>query len=188
MNLGHILLAISVLWIGSEIILNLSKRSQPKDEKADKSSLRVIWITTIISITAGLRLRYQPMGYFGQGSRIFIIAGLILIVGGIIIRWAAIFSLKRQFTVDVSIINDHRMVTTGIYRFVRHPSYSGALLSFLGLGLCFSNYLVLLVIFVPTFFAFLYRIRVEEKALAGAFGQEYLDYSKATKRLVPWIF
>ena len=75
-----------------------------------------------------------------------------------------------------------------MYRFVRHPAYTGSLLSFLGLGLAFNNWLSLGLIFIPVLAAFLYRIKVEEKVLRGAFGRDYESYSAETARLIPWIF
>ena len=105
-----------------------------------------------------------------------------------VVRWLAIISLKHQFTVDISITRNHQLVTKGIYRFVRHPAYAGSLLSFFGLGLFFANYLSILIIFIPICAAFLYRIRVEEKALLDNFGEEYANYCASTKRLIPEIF
>jgi len=179
---------LSILWIGSEIILARTKHSQPTDAQFDKSSLRILWVTIAIAVNLGILLSFQHIGYYGNGSRIFPIAGLVFIVCGLFVRWLAIFSLKRQFTVDVAITEDHRIMRKGIYRFVRHPAYAGSLLSFFGLGLCFSNYLTMLIIFVPICAAFLYRIRIEEEALIHAFGSEYLDYCASTKRLIPGIF
>jgi protein-S-isoprenylcysteine O-methyltransferase Ste14 len=75
-----------------------------------------------------------------------------------------------------------------MYRFVRHPAYAGSLLSFLGLALCFSNYLTMLIVFIPVCLAFLNRIHIEENAFIDAFGNEYLDYCASTKRLIPGIF
>jgi len=106
----------------------------------------------------------------------------------LIIRWMAILTLKKYFTVNVSILKDHRIIDKGVYKFIRHPAYAGSLLSFLGLGLSFSNWLSTLVIFIPILIAFIYRIRVEEKALIQAFGDEYLNYSKTTKRLIPKLY
>jgi len=188
MNLGLIMITVSILWIGSEIILARTKHSQSTDMRCDKSSLRILWITIAFAVNVGILFSFQRIGHFGNGSRIFPIAGLILIVCGLLVRWLAIFSLKGQFTVDVSIIKDHRIVRKGIYRFVRHPAYAGSLLSFLGLALCFSNYLSMLIIFVPICLAFLYRIHIEEGALIDTFGSEYLDYCASTKRLIPGIF
>jgi protein-S-isoprenylcysteine O-methyltransferase Ste14 len=188
MNFGIIIITVSILWVGSEIILARMKHSQSTDKQFDKSSLRVLWITISIAVTSGIVLGFQHIGYFGNGSRIFPIAGLILIVCGLFIRWVAIISLKRQFTVDVSITKDHHIIRKGIYRFVRHPAYSGSLLSFFGLGLCFANYLTMLIIFLPICSAFLYRIRIEEKVLIDNFGDEYINYCASTKRLIPGIF
>jgi protein-S-isoprenylcysteine O-methyltransferase Ste14 len=188
MNMRFLIIAVSILWVGSEIILARTKHSQSTDTQFDKSSLRILWVTIAIAVNLGILLSFQHIGYYGNGSRIFPIAGLVLIVCGLFVRWLAIFSLKRQFTVDVSIIKDHRIMRKGIHRFVRHPAYAGSLLSFLGLGLCFSNYLTMVIIFVPVCIAFLYRIRIEEEALIHAFGSEYLDYCASTKRLIPGIF
>ena len=121
-------------------------------------------------------------------SAVIACGGLVLIVLGLALRWIAILSLGRMFTVDVAIVRGHHLVTTGIYQRVRHPSYSGALLSFLGLGLTFSNYLSALVIFVPICVAFLYRIHIEEQTLTAAFGDEYRNYRVATKRLIPGVY
>jgi protein-S-isoprenylcysteine O-methyltransferase Ste14 len=188
MNLGIIMITVSILWVGLEIILARTKRSQSTDMRFDKSSLRLLWITIALSVNSGVFLSFQSIGYFGNGSRIFPIVGLILIVCGLFIRWIAIFSLKHQFTVDVSITKDHRIIRKGIYRFVRHPAYAGSLLSFFGLGLFFADYLTMLMIFLPICLAFLYRIHVEEKALINNFGDKYINYYASTKRLIPGIF
>jgi protein-S-isoprenylcysteine O-methyltransferase Ste14 len=188
MIFGDIIITVSALWIGSEIILARTKRSQSTDRRFDKSSLRLLWITIALSVNIGILLSFQRIGYFGNGSRIFPIAGLILIACGLFVRWIAIISLKHQFTVDISITRNHQLVTKGIYRFVRHPAYAGSLLSFFGLGLFFSNSLSMLIIFLPICAAFLYRIRVEEKALLDNFGEEYVNYCASTYRLIPGIF
>jgi protein-S-isoprenylcysteine O-methyltransferase Ste14 len=188
MDLRIIVIIVSILWVGSEIILARTKRSQSTDLRFDKSSLRVLWVTIAIGVNLGILLSFQRIGYFGNGSRIFPIAGLILIVCGLVVRWIAIVSLKHQFTVDVSITKDHRIIRKGIYRFVRHPAYAGSLLSFFGLALFFANYLTMLIMFLPICSAFLYRIRVEERALIDNFGDEYVNYCASTKRLIPGIF
>ena len=164
------------------------KHSQPRDAQFDKFSIRRLWITILVSVLLGVLVGVQRIGYVEPGSRILPIAGITLIICGLSVRWFAIFSLKQQFTVDVSIRKSHRMVKEGIYRFVRHPAYAGSLLSFLGLGVYFSNYLSIVIIFVPIWMAFLHRVRIEEEALIHAFGSEYLDYRASTKRFIPGIF
>jgi protein-S-isoprenylcysteine O-methyltransferase Ste14 len=188
MNSDFILIVVSILWLGSEIILARVKHSKATDAPFDKFSIRILWITILASIFLGVLARGQRIGHIEYGSSILQLAGLVFIISGLFVRWIAILSLKHQFTVDVSIRKDHRIIKEGIYRFVRHPSYSGSLLSFLGLGLCFSNYLSLIVVFVPICSAFLYRIGIEEKVLIQAFGSEYNDYCASTKRLIPGVY
>jgi protein-S-isoprenylcysteine O-methyltransferase Ste14 len=158
------------------------------DAQFDRFSIRKLWITIFISVNLGVLIGLQRIGHFEPGSRIFPIAGITLIVCGLVVRWFAILSLKHQFTVDVSIRKNHRMIKEGLYRFVRHPAYAGSLLSFLGLGLYFSNCLSLLIIIVPICVAFLHRVQIEEEVLIHAFGREYLDYCASTKRFIPGIF
>jgi len=183
-----IIIGLSVLWLGSEIGLSRLKRAAATDRRVDRSSFRLLWVVILLAVTVGVLIGLQRVGRFGGGSGRLPVAGIILIIGGLLIRWLAIFSLRRQFTVDVAISPDHRLITAGIYHYLRHPAYAGSLLSFLGLGLLFSNYLSVLTIFVPICSAFLYRIHVEEKALIEAFGADYLDYCASTKRLIPGIF
>ncbi|WP_346983633.1 isoprenylcysteine carboxylmethyltransferase family protein [Chryseobacterium sp. POE27] len=107
-------------------------------------------------------------------------AGCIWI--GIILRFIIIKSLGKYFTVDVTIRQDHKIKKEGFYKYVRHPSYTFSLLTSLGLGLYLNNWLSLVLALVPTFVAFSYRIKVEEKALIEEFGEEYLEYRRNTKK------
>jgi protein-S-isoprenylcysteine O-methyltransferase Ste14 len=188
MDLNIIIVIVSILWVGSEISLAIIKRSLSGDKGFDKSSLRVLWLTISVTVSLGIILGFQSIGYFGNGSKIFSITGLLFIACGLLVRWTAIYRLKHHFTVDVSIAKDHRIIRNGIYRYVRHPAYAGSLLSFFGLGLYFANYISMLIIFVPVCIAFLYRIHVEEKVLSDNFGEEYTKYCASTKRLIPGIY
>jgi protein-S-isoprenylcysteine O-methyltransferase Ste14 len=183
-----VLIIVSLFWLGSEIVLSRTKHSQSTDRHNDNSSLRILWITITVCVTVGIVLRFRQTGNFGGDPLFYQIAGIMLIIFGLIVRWVAIFSLKQHFTVDVAVTKDHRIINAGIYRFVRHPSYSGSLLSFYGLGLFTAHYFNFLIIVLPVTAAFLYRIHVEEKMLVGTFGDEYIRYSKSVKRLIPGIY
>lgn len=188
MNLGPIIWVVSLTWLVSEIVLSRVKHSDAKKSKLDASSLRILWTTIAVSISAGVFLGLRRIGFVETGSYFISLCGLSLIVIGLIVRWIAILTLRRYFTVDVSIVSDHRIVRHGIYRLVRHPSYTGSLLSFLGVGICFSCWPSALVVFLPILVAFIYRIRVEEKALVTFLGDEYVQYSASTKRLIPGVY
>jgi len=180
--------AISVVWLASEIILARFKHSGQSGSGHDKSSLRVLWTVITVSIFAGVFLAGSGVGFVATGAGVIQMFGIVLILAGLVIRWAAILTLRKYFTVDVVIMNDHKIVMTGLYRHIRHPAYLGSLLSFLGLAISFSNWLTALVIFMPITGAFLYRIHVEEKALGEFLGDDYRQYRSSTKRLIPGIY
>jgi protein-S-isoprenylcysteine O-methyltransferase Ste14 len=101
---------------------------------------------------------------------------------------SAIRTLGKYFTGIVLIREDHRLIRSGLYKHIRHPAYTGALLAHLGLGLSFSNWFSLGLSTVPYFVAALYRMHVEDQALHAAFGKQYLEYSSTTKRLIPKLY
>jgi protein-S-isoprenylcysteine O-methyltransferase Ste14 len=100
----------------------------------------------------------------------------------------AIFTLRRWFSMNVAIRADQRVHRTGLYRFVRHPSYLGMALGLLAIGLHSRNWACLALILVLPTLAMLYRIHVEESALREALGEEYAAYSRVTKRLIPGVY
>ena len=116
------MIIVSFLWLGSEITLTRVKQSQPMDAQFDSFSICKLWITIFVSVNLGVLIGIQQIGHFESGARIFPIAGITLIVCGLFVRWFTVFSLKHQFTVDVSIRKNHRIIKEGIYRFVRHPA------------------------------------------------------------------
>ncbi len=118
----------------------------------------------------------------------FYLFGFLLFLGGLILRWYSIGYLGRYFTIDVSISAEHKLIDSGPYRCIRHPTYTGALLAFLGLGFCFGNWLSILFLTVPIIAAFLWRIWIEERALTDALGENYRAYIERTKRLIPFVY
>ena len=116
------------------------------------------------------------------------LTSVIVFALGTALRWWAVVHLGRFFTVDVTVASDHRVVDSGPYRAMRHPSYTGVLMQFVGWALSLGNAFALPVVVVPIFLALAYRIRVEEAALRGALGEEYSAYCRRTRRLVPGIY
>jgi len=136
----------------------------------------------------GMILGFAGIGSIQTGKSLMAPLGLSLLVAGVAIRWTAIHTLGKYFTGTVVIRDDHRLIRAGLYKHLRHPAYTGALVAHLGLGLSFANWFSLALSFVPYVVAAGYRIRVEEQALTEAFGEEYLDYSRNTKRLIPKLY
>jgi protein-S-isoprenylcysteine O-methyltransferase len=179
---------LGVVYGLSEIALSIFKRSRASAARADSNSLRVLWITILASVaTAVIAAARVPAAHSRLLEYLYPL-GLVLFVLGLALRWWSIVHLGRFFTVDVAIAADHHVVDTGPYRFVRHPSYAGAVLAFAGYGVCVGNWLSLLILTVPIAFAFVRRIQVEETALNASLGEAYREYSGRTRRLVPLIY
>lgn len=104
--------------------------------------------------------------------------GLLLMATGMGLRFRAIQVLAQFFTVDVGIREDHTLIHHAPYRWLRHPSYTGALMTFLGFALALGNIWSLLALMLPVTAAFLCRIRIEERVLAEAFPDQYPDYAR----------
>jgi protein-S-isoprenylcysteine O-methyltransferase len=181
-----LLLALSAVWVGGEYYLRWWRRPPAGTEKRDAGTFTVVNLTIYAAVGLGVWAGQANIGHLRSAALAWL--GLVLIAAGIAIRWTAIFTLKRFFTVQVAIHADHELIQRGLYRVLRHPSYSGALLSLVGLGLAMASWVALLLIVVPIGLALLYRIRVEERALSEAFGDRYAEYCRRTKRLVPWIY
>jgi protein-S-isoprenylcysteine O-methyltransferase len=172
----------------SEAGLGILKRSRNDSVDADRNSLRFLWITILLSVTTGILAADRlPGAAIGGGAPLFGVS-CALFAAGLVLRWYSIFYLGRFFTVNVAIHSRHEIIDTGPYRHIRHPSYSGALLAFLGLALSLDNWASLALIMLPVLMAFRRRIRIEERALANGLGQPYTNYMQRTKRLIPGVY
>ncbi len=183
-----VVIYFSIVFFLSEIILAITKHSQKKmvKNRKDKNSLTLFWITIPVSITIGFfAAKYQAWSILNVQIAWF---GLSLFITGLVIRWLSILQLKKEFTVDVSITKNHKLKTDGMYKNVRHPSYSGLLLTVFGLSIAMNSIISLLVLTIPVFFAVLYRIKAEELILTNEFGEVYKSYTEQTHKLIPKIF
>jgi protein-S-isoprenylcysteine O-methyltransferase Ste14 len=180
-------LTLGAIYGISEVCLALTRRSGQSTASRDRHSLLILW--SVISVSVWLSL--GCVGWFPNAAipyrRDFYLIGLVFFLCGIILRWHSIWYLGRYFTVDVAIAAEQHVVNTGPYRFIRHPSYTGALLAFLGFGLCLGNWMSILCV-LPIVAAFLWRIHVEERALSEGLGEDYRAYMRRTKRLVPFLY
>lgn len=181
--------AIGLLYFLSELGLSVLRRSRGTGASAaDGGSLRFIWCVVTVSVAGALMTQYLlPQASYALPAPAYA-AGFVLFCLGLVLRWVAIVYLGRYFTVDVAVAADQRVVTSGPYRFIRHPSYTGALLAFLGLGICMGNALALVTLLVPVSWVFLHRIRIEEGVMQRALGAPYRDYMLRTRRLIPFVY
>ena len=174
-------------WTASEIGIGIVTRTRgSKGNVRDRGSLPLLWIVIFSTITYGMSYRLGP-NLPGPGI-FYRWASLLILAAGLVFRWTAILTLGKSFSSNVAIRSTQTVLKTGLYRWMRHPSYSGLLLCIFAAALHTHNCISLLVIMLPSTAALLYRIHVEEIALRDHFGPEYVDYSRQTKRLVPGLY
>ncbi|MHA6204774.1 methyltransferase family protein [Dyella soli] len=171
------------LFIDAMVVFRLKSS---ESENRDRQSLRLLMIGNPIAYAISIALAYGRAG--AMDSVPLQVTGLVILVIGIAIRTAAIMQLGRLHTPNVAVRTDHQLKQTGLYRRIRHPSYLGALLGFLGFALALGNWWSVVVMMGITTFIYLYRIREEDAALAAAFGESYRQYAARTKRLIPWVY
>src|SRR5450631_483666 len=174
--MNNITNSLSLLFLVSEIVFLVLKRSKSSEVKIrkDKYTMLVLWIVISASLFGGGYIaRIYP---YEENHLLLQYVGIAIMIFGFIIRWTAIAQLGKAFTVDVSISKTHKIKDDGLYKTIRHPSYLGMVLIFFGLSLLFGSWYSILIVNIPTFIALSFRIKVEEELLTSAFGNEYIDY------------
>jgi protein-S-isoprenylcysteine O-methyltransferase Ste14 len=177
------------VWVASEVLILLVTRTRSGGGKVqDRGSLLVLWTVIVCSIFAGTWYSAAHAHTLFGGAHWVRWTAVGMLVAGLAIRWSAILTLGKFFSANVAIHATQTLKESGLFRFMRHPSYSGLLLIFAAIGVQNRNWIGLAIVMIPTTAGLLYRIHVEEAALLGAFGQEYERYSRTTKRLIPGVY
>ncbi|MDX6559628.1 MAG: hypothetical protein QOF72_2677 [Blastocatellia bacterium] len=189
MTIPIIATTLRALWFMAEMAekTHAARHKFTPLKNRDRGSLKIFMAATL-AVPAGVIVGFTKVGHIQTEGNVLGVVGIALMLAGILIRWAAIYTLGQYFTRTVTILPGHRIVRGGLYKHLRHPSYTGFLLGDLGLGLALSNWLSLVIIFAPLLAATLYRIRIEEQALLENFGDEYFAYARSTKRLIPKVY
>ena len=188
MDIRSLLNYVVILFPVSEIALSIVKKSDKNTlVKGDRGSLRLLWLTIIASIGIAITLQWYPVMVMELSQTAINVTALCFFIAGMIVRWTAIISLGKYFTVDVSIQNEHKVVQHGMYKYVRHPSYTGLLIEFLGLAFYFGTWMSVIILMIPISSVMMYRIRWEENLLRKSFGEQYEKYKSHTKMLIPGI-
>lgn len=177
-------------WILPEIGRSVAARARGgAGPNLDRGSGWVILIGLWLTVILGIELaRHVAAGTIPWIRKELFAAGILLMIVGVAFRWYAIRVLGRYFSVVVTVQREHRIIDHGPYRLIRHPSYSGTLITILGYGLALGNGLSLGVMLACGFSMYAYRVAVEERALVDSLGERYRAYMKRTKRFIPWIF
>jgi protein-S-isoprenylcysteine O-methyltransferase Ste14 len=155
----------------------------------DRWTKWIIVLATRVGILAAVAIAWLVPGLRIYANNWWTLGlGVALILAGVALRAWAIVTLGRYFRREVTIEPGQALVRRGPYRLLRHPSYAGILLVFGGLGLAFGSWVGAAIAVLVVFAGMLPRIGVEERALAQAFGADYVDYANSTARIVPHVW
>ena len=181
---GFIVLAI-------EVSLLITRMSSKKYQAADRSTLLNLWAMILGGMLLAVPfplMRGDMERFTFEFNQIGISAVFGMLLAGILLRWWAIHCLGKFFTVNVAVHQNHKVVNTGPYMLLRHPSYTGLLMQILSVALAYQNVVSLFIIMVPTTYMLLRRIRHEERVLKRALGNDYRVYRQTTYTLVPFVY
>ena len=165
----------------------LTARTGRTPGKQDAGSLRLALAGQFLGTAAAFVIAFSvPFGSLSH-SHLWFWAGLGTMVTGSILRHHCFRMLGASFTTAVVVVREQMIIQRGAYRWVRHPSYTGALLIYAGLGLALGNWISMAVVTTMVLASFAYRVRVEERALLETLGEPYRAYMQRTKRFIPLL-
>ncbi len=171
----------AIIELVNTLIIGRRNRS---DRRRDRGSYLGVLIAiysaiVLVFVISGLRLGRLPTSFQW--------IGLALVWIGMLIREWAILNLGRAFSVVVKVDPDQSLITSGPYRWIRHPAYTGSLITIGGFGLAVGSWLGAILAMAIAFIGYSYRVYVEERAMLEAFGDRYQDYMHHTGRFFPRV-
>ena len=157
----------------------------PEDPRDKGTKELTLWIPAV-----GIGLTCYSFTQMPENPELGIInyIGFVCAGIGLTIRVLAKRKLGKFFTIGITVFKHHELIKDGIYKYIRNPGDLGFLLFYIGLPLVIKSWLGVIALTLPSILVFLYRIKVEEKALTETFGDEYLNYVKKSFRLIPFVW
>ena len=157
-------------------------------DSRDSGSLRALLLGMWIALLAAFGLAFVSAWAFPARLQVPLFAvGLTLILLGALLRRYCWRTLGEYFTGDVRARQNQPVIRSGPYRLIRHPSYTAAMMMFIGIGFALGNQVSLILLTIASIVAYGYRVKVEERVLLATIGDPYLTYMKECKRFIPYI-
>jgi protein-S-isoprenylcysteine O-methyltransferase Ste14 len=157
-------------------------------DSKDSGSLKVIIGGVWAALLFAFPLAFVKAWAFPQRWQLpLFVAGTLLIVLGSLLRRYCFRTLGEYFTGDVKAKADQPVITSGPYRWVRHPSYTAGIMMFIGIGLALGSWFSFGLLTIAPIATYAYRVKVEERVLLETIGEPYASYMKQRKRFIPYI-
>jgi protein-S-isoprenylcysteine O-methyltransferase Ste14 len=180
--------ATYILWLVLETIGSRTKRSSDPTKASDRGSFRLLMILLWLALGLAFALPFLlPQATILWHRTALFFVGIALMLAGLAFRFYSMSLLGQFFTYQVAVHAGQTVIEAGPYHYIRHPSYTGALITLIGLGLALGNWAGLFALLACMGAAYAYRISVEEAALLAALGDPYAQYVRRTRRLIPFL-
>lgn len=171
------------------VFLVLDNTIQKRSEKKDRFNRFVLIAFNILyPLLISLPFIERYIFVYNYISAAAFIAGLLVECAGGLLVIIARLKLGRMGTTSIAIESDHRLVKDGMYKYIRNPIYLGSIILMLGYCISLSGILSAIITVLYSLAFYIKRIKDEEKMLSGHFQEEYIEYMKKTKRLIPYIY
>jgi len=169
---------------------NNNKRSEShkSNQSKDKGTLTLIYLAKFLPNIFAIIIYYffQSTHYSSLlTSSLSAILGVLIFLAGFLIRQIAIIQLGKFYTYKVSITDDHQMIDTGLYAYMRHPAYTGTFLELAGAAILYNHFILSWFLSLPYLIVVFKRITQEEKVLIEKFGPKYQEYMKRAGMFLP---
>lgn len=181
---------VFLFFVITEILIwcftGISSRKQVgKKERGDKGSYFLIvagnTATIFIDVLSRKKLAFNlPVLFFW--------IGIILTITGVLLRVFSVWTLRHFFTLSVQVSSVQNIVQNGPYKYLRHPAYTGNILTFTGFAMAFRSLPGILGTLIILAFIYAYRIKVEENMLENKLGVSYRKYKKTTWKIIPFMW
>jgi len=180
-----LLITVIVFSVGELTQVRRVRRGSRHADLGAEVLFRLLFLTGILMLP--LAAAEAPDAEIPR-HEVALLVGVLLAWPGLVLRWWSIRTLGQYFTLVLKTSPGQSVVDRGPYRFLRHPSYTGLLMTVLGCALMVGNWVGFLACSAMVVAAVVYRIRIEERALVGALGETYLDFAKTRARLIPFVW
>ena len=160
-------------------------QSAPEHDRG--TAAQIVWsvyLTQIVGIVEAVHFRYPESFRWDTVTTV----ALVVMLAGLGLRIWAVRTLGRYFTWFITVYDDHQVIRSGPFRFIRHPSYCGALFLFVATLVFLHAWVGAALSLLFQLFAYVRRIRHEEVMMIRRMGEPYAAYTREVKTLVPLVW
>jgi protein-S-isoprenylcysteine O-methyltransferase len=174
------------IWVFSR---DRGKEREGKERAGSRGTGLWFLLALALGITWGFNMPAIAPKFDIQGHFAFLfVLGIVLMCAGMVFRFWSIQTPGSFFSTRLIVQERHELITEGPYEYVPNPSYTGALIAFVGFGFGVGNWPSVAVLLLTGLINYALRIKVEERMLLDAFGASYEDYKTRTWALIPFVW